>query len=301
VKNLDIVGKRKIWYTISIVAIIPGIISLLLFGLKLGIDFKGGAVLEVSNQNVNAETVTERGKELGYKDITVTSGGSGTLIRFRDDATGEKQENNHQTFKAQLAKEGYKEVSYSVVGPSVSKDISRNAVLSIFAASIAIVLYIAWAFRNVPRPLTSWNFGLGAIVALLHDSLFLIGTFSLLGHFFDVEVDALFVTAVLTVIGFSVHDTIVVYDRIRESLRTKRGSFDEIVNNSIIETLARSLNTSVTVLLTLLALFLFGGASIKNFVLALILGIISGTYSSIFNASQLLVSWQHYKEKHPKK
>jgi len=283
------------------VAIIPGIISLLLFGLKLGIDFKGGAVLEVSNQNVNAETVTERGKELGYKDITVTSGGSGTLIRFRDDATGEKQESNHQTFKAQLAKEGYKEVSYSVVGPSVSKDISRNAVLSIFAASIAIVLYIAWAFRNVPRPLTSWNFGLGAIVALLHDSLFLIGTFSLLGHFFDVEVDALFVTAVLTVIGFSVHDTIVVYDRIRESLRTKRGSFDEIVNNSIIETLARSLNTSVTVLLTLLALFLFGGASIKNFVLALILGIISGTYSSIFNASQLLVSWQHYKEKHPKK
>lgn len=125
--------------------------------------------------------------------------------------------------------------------------------------------------------------------------------FSLLGHFFGVEVDALFVTAVLTVIGFSVHDTIVVYDRIRENLRSKRGSFDEIVNNSIIETLARSLNTSVTVLLTLLALFLFGGASIKSFVLALLLGIISGTYSSIFNASQLLVSWEHYKVKHPKK
>lgn len=300
-KNLDIVGKRKIWYTISIVAIIPGIISLFLFGLKLGIDFKGGAVLEISGQNVDVSAITAQGDELGFKDITVTPSGSGTLIRFRDDATGEKQESNHQAFKSALSEKGYNEISYSVVGPSVSKDISRNALLSILVASIAIVLYIAWAFRNVPLPLTSWNFGIGAIIALLHDSLFLIGTFSLLGHFFGIEVDALFVTAVLTVIGFSVHDTIVVYDRIRENLRSKRGSFDEIVNNSIIETLARSLNTSVTVLLTLLALFLFGGASIKSFVLALLLGIISGTYSSIFNASQLLVSWQHYKEKHPKK
>lgn len=300
-KNLDIVGKRKIWYTISIVAIIPGIISLFLFGLKLGIDFKGGAVLELSGNNVDVSVVTAQGEKLGLKDITVTPSGNSTLVRFRDDETGAKQEANHQDFKKQLEDKGYKEISYNVVGPSVSKDISRNALLSILAASIAIVLYIAWAFRNVPLPLTSWNFGVGAIIALLHDSLFLIGTFSLLGHFFGIEVDALFVTAVLTVIGFSVHDTIVVYDRIRENLRSKRGSFDEIVNNSILETLARSLNTSVTVLLTLLALFLFGGASIKSFVLALLLGIISGTYSSIFNASQLLVSWEHYKEKHPKK
>lgn len=300
-KNLDIVGKRKIWYAISIVAIIPGIISLFLFGLKLGIDFKGGAVLEVKGTDVSVEVITAQGTKLGYKDITVTPSGDSTLVRFRDDAEGAKQEANHQSFKLALNEKGYKEISYNVVGPSVSKDISRNALFSIIVASLAIVLYIAWAFRNVPLPLTSWNFGLGAIVALLHDSLFLLGMFSLMGHFFGVEVDALFVTAVLTVIGFSVHDTIVVYDRIRENLRSKRGSFDEIVNNSIIETLARSLNTSVTVLLTLLALFLFGGASIKNFVLALLLGIISGTYSSIFNASQLLVSWEHYKVKHPKK
>jgi preprotein translocase subunit SecF len=301
VKRLDIVGKRKIWYAISIIAIIPGLISLMLFGLKFGIDFKGGAVIEISGTNVDAEIVTAQGSKLGYKDITITPSGDSTLVRYRDDAEGSKQEANYQAFKKQLADRGYKELSYSTVGPSVSKDISRNALWSIVAASLAIVLYIAWAFRNVPLPLTSWNFGLGAIVALLHDSLFLLGAFSLLGHFFGVEVDALFVTAVLTVIGFSVHDTIVVYDRIRENLRTMRGSFDEIVNTSIIETLARSLNTSVTVLLTLLALFLFGGASIKNFVLALLLGIISGTYSSIFNASQLLVSWEHYKVKHPKK
>lgn len=300
-KNLDIVGKRKIWYTISIVAIIPGLISLLLFGLKLGIDFKGGAVLEINTQNADVSVITTQGAKLGYKDITVTPSGGGTLVRFRDDATGAKQESNHQDFKSALSQKGYKEVSYSVVGPSVSKDITRNALLSILVASLAIVLYIAWAFRNVPLPLTSWNFGVAAIVALLHDALLLIGSFSLLGHFFGIEVDALFVTAVLTVIGFSVHDTIVVFDRVRENLRSKRGDFDEIVNNSIIETLARSLNTSLTVLLTLLALYLFGGASIKTFVLALLIGIVSGTYSSIFNASQLLVSWEHYKIKHPKK
>lgn len=299
-KNLDIVGKRKIWYAISIAAIIPGLISLALFGLKLGIDFKGGAVLEVSG-SVNETTVRDLAAKQQYKDVTIATSDKGTLIRFRDDESAAKQEINHKEFKADMQAKGYKEISYSVVGPSVSRDITRNALLSIAVASLAIVIYIAWAFRNVPLPLTSWNFGIGAIIALLHDSLFLIGTFSLLGHFFGVEVDALFVTAVLTVIGFSVHDTIVVYDRIRENLRSKRGSFDEIVNNSIIETLARSLNTSLTVLLTLLALFLFGGVSIKNFVLALLLGIISGTYSSIFNASQLLVSWEHYKIKHPKK
>jgi preprotein translocase subunit SecF len=301
VRTLDLVHNRKIWYTISIVAIVPGLISLMLFGLKLGIDFKGGAVLEVNAKNVDVSVVTAQGSELGFKDITVTPSGSGTLIRFRDDAAAQKQETNHQAYKAKLAEKGYKEISYSVVGPSVSKDISRNALFSILVASLAIVIYIAWAFRNVPLPMTSWNFGVAAIVALLHDSLLLIGTFSLLGHFFGIEVDALFVTAVLTVIGFSVHDTIVVFDRIRENLRSKRGSFDEIVNNSILETLARSLNTSLTVLLTLLSLFLFGGASIKTFVLALLIGIVSGTYSSIFNASQLLVSWEHYKEKHPKK
>lgn len=300
IKTLDVVGKRRIWYAISIIGIVPGLISLALFGLKLGIDFKGGAVLEVKG-TVDTEVVQQIAEEHKFEDVTITPSGSSTLIRYRDEETGAKQEANHQEFKKDLANKQYVELSYNVVGPSVSRDISRNALLSILAASLAIVTYIAWAFRNVPRPLTSWNFGIGAIIALLHDSLLLIGTFSLLGHFFGVEVDALFVTAVLTVIGFSVHDTIVVYDRIRENLRSKRGSFDEIVNNSIIETLARSLNTSLTVLLTLLALFLFGGASIKTFVLALLIGIISGTYSSIFNASQLLVSWQHYKAKHPKK
>jgi preprotein translocase subunit SecF len=159
------------------------------------------------------------------------------------------------------------------------------------------VLYIAFAFRNIPPPMNSWNFGVAAIIAMLHDAILLVGIFSILGFLFKVEVDSLFVTAVLTVIGFSVHDTIVVFDRIRENLRRERGEFEAIVNTSILETMARSLNTSLTVLLTLLALFLFGGESIKLFVLALLIGIASGTYSSIFNASPILVSWYRWRQK----
>jgi preprotein translocase subunit SecF len=172
--------------------------------------------------------------------------------------------------------------------------------LGVGLASIAILLYIAFAFRNTPPPVSPWSFGATAIIALLHDALLLIGVFAILGHFFGVQVDALFVTAVLTVIGFSVHDTIVVYDRIRENLRRLNKPFEEVVNISINETLARSLNTSITVILVLLAFYLFGGESIKYFVLALLIGIISGTYSSIFNASPLLVVYNNWKIKRSK-
>jgi preprotein translocase subunit SecF len=159
------------------------------------------------------------------------------------------------------------------------------------------LLYIAFAFRNTPPPVSPWSFGATAIIALLHDALLLIGVFAILGHFLGVQVDALFVTAVLTVIGFSVHDTIVVYDRIRENLRRLNKPFEEVVNISINETLARSLNTSITVILVLSAFYLFGGESIKYFTLALLIGIISGTYSSIFNASPLLVVYNNWKIK----
>ena len=162
------------------------------------------------------------------------------------------------------------------------------------------MLYIAFAFRNAPPPVSPWSFGVSAIIALLHDALLLLGLFSLLGHFFGVQVDSLFVTAVLTVIGFSVHDTIVVFDRVRENLRRYNKPFDEVVNLSINETLARSLNTSLTVILTLSALLLFGGESIRLFVLALLVGIISGTFSSIFNASPMLVVWNNYRLKKSK-
>ena len=246
---MNIIGKRKIWYTISLLMLVPGLISLVMFGLKLGIDFNSGQ-LSVVQGSVSTQTVEEAAKGLGFKDIQVVPSGSNqTQIRFLDPAPQDKHEANHQKFKSALADKGVTELSFDSVGPTVSSTIARNAIISLLLVSLAIVLYIAYAFRNAPPPVSPWSFGIMAIVALLHDALFILGVFSLLGHFFDIEVDALFVTAILTTIGFSVHDTIVVFDRIRENLRREKGDFETIVNHSILETIARSLNTSVTCLL----------------------------------------------------
>jgi preprotein translocase subunit SecF len=193
------------------------------------------------------------------------------------------------------------ELRRETIGPTIGAELLRKAVIALLVAAVTIVFYIAWAFRKVPSPTSSWRFGLSAIVALLHDVLIVVGLFSILGHFFAVEVDALFVTALLTVIGFSVHDTIVVFDRIRENLtRGVSTSFSEVANHSIIQTLSRSLNTSVTVVFVLLAVLLFGGASIRWFVVALLVGIIAGTYSSIFNATPVLVMWHEWSNRRKK-
>jgi preprotein translocase subunit SecF len=239
---------------------------------------------------------------LSFEDLQVVPAGSNqTEIRYRDPAAEGQHEADHQKFKTGLSKEGFTELSFDSIGPTVSSTIAENAIASLIVVSLAIVFYVAFAFRNAPPPVSPWSFGFMAIAALLHDALFVLGVFSILGHFAKVEVDSLFVTAVLTVIGFSVHDTIVVFDRIRENLRRDKGDFETIVNNSILETIARSINTSLTVLLTLLALFLFGGQSIRTFVLALLIGIASGTYSSIFNASPLLVTWHNFRLKRMEK
>lgn len=298
---MNIIGRRKLWYAISIIMIVPGVISLFMFGLKLGIDFNSGQLSTVRG-DVTTEKVNAASEGLGFRDVQVVSAGGGqTQIRYRDPAPQAQHEANHQKFKKALEDRGINELSFDSVGPAVSSTIARNAVISLVVVSLAIVLYIAWAFRNTPPPVSPWGFGIMAIAALLHDALFILGLFSLLGHFFGVEIDALFVTAVLTVIGFSVHDTIVVFDRIRENLRRDKGEFETVVNNSILETIGRSINTSLTVLLTLLALFLFGGHSIRMFVLALLIGIASGTYSSIFNASPLLVTWHNWRLKRMQK
>jgi len=180
----------------------------------------------------------------------------------------------------------------------MGQETTLNALKAVVIASILIILYITWSFRQVPKPTSSFRFGVCAIIALIHDVLVVIGVFAILGHFLNVEIDSLFVTAILTVIGFSVHDTIVVFDRIRENLRKMGGSdFPKTVNESIIQTIGRSLNTSLTVVLILIALLLFGGESIRWFVVALLIGVVSGTYSSIFNASPLLVLWQEIIDK----
>jgi len=194
-----------------------------------------------------------------------------------------------------------KENSFETVGPSIGQETKANALKAVLIASVAITLYIAFAFRKVSHPVSSWKYGVSAIIALLHDVLVVVGVFSILGVLFGIEIDSLFITALLTVMGFSVHDTIVVFDRIRENLKKSYNlKFEEIVNNSLLETMNRSLNTSLTVVIVLFSLLLFGGESIRWFIIALLLGIISGTYSSIFNASPLLIVWYEWERKKQK-
>jgi preprotein translocase subunit SecF len=289
-------SRRKWWYLISLCLILPGVISLIFFGLKQGIDFTGGTLWELQfDHSITTQEIRSVLEQNGYGGSSVqisSEGGSNNvaLIRMR-----ELQESSPE--KAQLSADftaevgPYTELDFSTVGGSVGQSIRNRAILAVMVASVAILAYIAFAFRNTQNPAL---YGLAAITGMLHDVLFVLGVFSILGHFFDVEIDALFVTAVLTVIGFSVHDTIVVFDRIRENLAHHTDpTFEGIVNYSLAQTIVRSLNTSMTVVFTLFALFLFGGASTQNFVLALLLGVIIGTYSSIFNASQILVSWDN--------
>ena len=287
-------SKRKLWFTLSLLVIVPGVVSLIFSGLKLGIDFTGGTLWEVRfdvpTTVVAVESVL---RDAGLETVIVQRSGPASdetyLIRMHEVREGSPEKAN-LTAALENGIGPFTELEYSTVGGSVSSQIRNRAILAVAVASIGILLYIAYAFRNTQNPVL---YGGAALVAMLHDVLVVVGIFSILGWLFNVEIDALFVTALLTVIGFSVHDTIVVFDRIRENLAlTPREPFESIVDHSLAQTFVRSLNTSLTVIFTLLALFLFGGGSTRNFVLALLIGIISGTYSSIFNASQILVAWE---------
>ncbi len=298
--------KHKIWYFVfSLLIIIPGIISLLVWKLDLGIDFTGGSVIAYDfQQPVNNQTISDVKKSFAQAEMPIYS----LQTTAPNEVTVQTNpldnvQNTHLMSKLLLQFGPYiKQGSFETIGPVIGSEITTNAFKSIIVASILIVLYIALSFRKVPRPARSWRFGLCAIIALIHDVLVLVGLFSIFGHFFQVQIDSLFVTAVLTVIGFSVHDTIVVFDRIRENL-IKGGSgqkFATVVNDSIVQTLSRSLNTSLTAILVLATLLFFGGESVRWFVVALLIGIISGTYSSIFNAAPLLVLWQEIDDRRKK-
>ncbi len=288
---IDLVGKRHLWYLISAIAIIPGLISLLINGLNLGIDFTGGTSWELEMpRDVNTEEVRVILSDNGYPDSVVQiSDGNVVLIRMKELSEGSDAKIAiENAFREQFGE--FKELQIETVGPTVGNEIRNRAVIAVLLASIGVLAYIAYAFRKTQAPL---RYGTCAILAMLHDIFFVLGVFSILGWVADVEVDALFVTAVLTIMGFSVHDTIVVFDRIRENLANQSDpTFVGVVNYSLAQTVVRSINTSLTVLFTLLALYLFGGESTRTFVLALLLGIIIGTLSSIFTAAQLLVSWE---------
>jgi preprotein translocase subunit SecF len=300
---LDIISKKKIYFLISLIAIVPGLISLALFGLRLSIDFTGGSrTTFMYPKEVTSKNLSEIRSGFSSENVVIsTIQPSGKNVIVRTPPINE-QKDAKVVAALQKVNKQVRQEEFETVGPVIGSETTLNALKAILLASFLIVMYIAWSFRKVPRPASSWRFGVCAIIALIHDALLLIGIFSLLGHFFHVEVDSLFVTAVLTVIGFSVHDTIVVFDRIRENL-LRQGSthFSQTVNDSILQTMTRSLNTSLTAILVLFTLLIFGGESIRWFVVALLIGIFSGTYSSIFNAAPLLVLWQELDQKRKKK
>ena len=294
---MKIIRYRNWFFAFSLAIIIPGIIALYLWGLRLGIDFTGGTLWEIkfSKKEVSPAQVQNylAGEEAQVSSVVAT-GENSVLVKM-----GLIEETKITSLKEKVRETfgGTEDIRLETVGPIISKELTNKALLAVAAAIIAIVLYVTWAFRKVPQPASPFAFGFCAIIALVHDVIVVVGAFAIGGHFFHLEIDSLFITALLTVLGFSVHDTIVVFDRIRENLNKYDYPFEEIVNHSILQTLARSLNTSLTVVFVLLALLLFGGESIKTFVLALLIGVISGTYSSIFNAAPLLVVWHNLRSR----
>ena len=289
---LSIIKKRKIWFIFSGVLLAASIAALVVFGLNLGIDFKGGSLteLEFADSRPDKAELEQAVTDFGLKDISIqTSEDKGHIVR-----TEAIDEAKHQSLLTTLQEKynNVEEKRYESIGPTIGNELKSKAIYALVMVIIAIVLYIAYAFRKVSGSISSWKFGLCAVGALFHDVIIVLGIFSVLGKYLNVQIDSLFVIALLMVLGYSVNDTIVVFDRVRFNiLKETSKSLENTVEQGVNQTLVRSLNTSVTTLLVLLALYLFGGATISWFILALIIGVIAGTYSSIFVASPLLVEW----------
>lgn len=302
---LDLVGKRYLWFAISLLVIVPGLIFLVLpgAGLRSGIDFSGGTLWEFVIRNRTEQIDSqqfvslfrEQGLNISEREVQVSQPDAQqqAIVSVRTEEVATESPQRQQVIASITGAVPNSTLSrFETVGATVSRESTIQAVFAVIAASLAILAYLTFAFRKAPHPL---RYGVCAILAMLHDVVLVVGVAAILGYFIGLEIDALFLTALLTVISFSVHDTIVVFDRVRENLQYRRTGqrFEEIVNLSIVQTMTRSITTQLTTLLTLLALLLFGGQSIRDFVLILLIGLLSGTYSSIFNAAQLLVVWEN--------
>lgn len=288
----NIISKTKYSYIFSIALSILSILAIFNWGLKFGIDFTGGTRMDIKfNQTVPTnQEITDALKDSNLKSLTLQQTENNTvMIRY---ASEDDKVNQEVVQKIKTKYPDSQQLRVDYINASVSKELKSKSLWAIFFAVAGIMAYIAWAFRKVSYPVPSWKYGAGAVIALIHDILITTGVFSMLGHFKGIEVGIPFIAALLTILGFSVHDTIVVYDRTRENLlkSSSKEQFPDIVNKSLNETLVRSINTSLTVLITLLSIYIFGGDSIRDFSLALLVGVFFGTYSSIFVASALLVT-----------
>ncbi|MEI8361302.1 MAG: protein translocase subunit SecF [bacterium] len=308
--NYSIIQKRSIWLGASLALFVMAVAAIILWQFKLGIDFTGGSLLEVNFKGprptvteVQAKFTANNIGDLGSLVIQPI-GEQGIALRFQDSTELKHRAVLKALNDLALAKSTDKkvtdlieEVRFDSVGPSIGQELKSKAMSAVFWVFIGILFYITYSFRKVSKPVASWKYGLAALVALGHDAIITLGVFAYLGHFKGMEINTPFVAAILTVIGYSVHDTIVVFDRVRENLPKSHDDFEGTVNLSLNQTLGRSLSTSFTVLLTLLAILFWGGDSIKPFALALTIGIAIGTYSSIFVASPLLVVWEKWGKK----
>jgi preprotein translocase subunit SecF len=297
-----IVKNRKIFIALSSFLVVASLVLLSVFGLKLGIDFKGGALTEVKYATrPSVEQLHPKLDALGIGEVLVQSTGeNGYIVKTR-----ELTQDERSALMEVLSEKNTSPITdttYSSIGPSVGKELTRKAIILIILVSLMIVTFIAYAFRGVSQQIASWKYGVIAIVTLLHDVIIPVGIFTVLSHFYGAEVDTLFVVAILTVLGLSVSDTIVVFDRIRENLHSEHAekkdvSFADVVGKSLSQVYTRSINTSLTIIVVLLALFFFGPESTRYFALMLTAGMFFGTYSSIFLASPLLVTWEQYTQK----
>jgi preprotein translocase subunit SecF len=292
-----IVQRRKIFLSISILAVVASIAALIAWGLNFGVDFRGGSLLEVEFTGYQP-TIAEIQDNLGaagLHNLVIQPTEDSFILRFKEDTEEAHQAalSGIETLISGKEEASFRELRLDAVGPAIGQELKSKSFNAGFIVLIMIIIYISAVFRKVSKPVASWKYGVTAIIALTHDVLITLGVFSLLGHFYGTEINTPFIAAILTVLGYSVNDTIIVFDRIRENLPNSREDFENTVNRSVNQTLSRSINTSASSILVLLAIIFLGGATIKDFALALAIGIFIGTYSSIFVASPVLVIWDN--------
>ncbi len=297
--GINFVKYRKFYFIFSALLIAGSIVALAMWGLKPGIEFTGGSILELAfkDSRPSNQQITDQLNAINVANAQIQpTGDRGVIMRL-----GNISEETHQQILGELRKNNiFEETRFDSVGPLIGKELKQKTITAAIVSLILMIVYIAFAFRKVQRPVSSWIYGIISFIGLCHDIFIPLGVFAILGKFYGIEITIPVITAFLTVLGSSINNTIVVFDRIRENLLKRGDTFENIVNGGMTQTLARQINTSIAMLLSVVAIFLFGGITLKYFALALIVGILAGTYSSFFISAPLLVTWYNFKQKRAK-
>ena len=294
---LNVISNRKVFLSLSGLLVVVSATVIIIFGFIQGVDFKGGTlwqfqITENTPEKAALENFIEENLGVGDVQLNFDQNNGNFFLRFK-----EITEDTHQTFFKTLENQysGFEELSFQSIGPSVGENLRKNAIIAVVLSLIAVSLYIAFVFRKTSKPISSWKYGVVTMVTLSHDIVIPAGILAVLGRYIGLEIDSNFIVALMVIMGFSVHDTIVVFDRIRENLTLDQGrsDFGKVINDSVNQTIARSINTSLTLILVLLALYFVGPVNLKFFILTLLIGTTAGVYSSIFVASPLLLTWHN--------